>query len=412
MAGKIASTGRMASPGGMDTPERCSKPGRNDPASSPVLEVEVQKRFDSQAQQPFLLDAQFRARPGITILFGASGAGKTTLLDCIAGLVRPDHGQIVLGGSTLFDSRARLDAAPQHRNVGYVFQTLALFPHLSAEENVAYGLMRLAPEQRRARVHGILESFQISNLAARRPGELSGGERQRVALARSLVTEPGALLLDEPLSGLDLRTKGNIIADLRAWNAERRIPILYVTHSQRETFALGERVILLLEGKILTTGTPQEVLRAPQHEAVAQLAGYENIFDAIVIAIHQAQGTMTCRIRAAAGELPSSTSVETPVELEVPLGRAEVGSRVRVAIRAGDILVAAAIPQKISARNVLPGVIAELRTTGTRVVARVRCGAEFRVDLTPGACESLGLRPGSAVWLVVKSHSCQLVASP
>lgn len=409
MAGKIAT--RATGPGDLSEPCFQSPLGSSDRASSAILEVDVQKRFGGRAQPRFLLHVQFLAPPGITILFGASGAGKTTLLNCIAGLVHPDSGYLALGGSTLFDSRTRLDVAPQRRNVGYVFQTLALFPHLSAEENIAYGLVQLAPDERRSRVREILKSFQIANLAARRPEELSGGERQRVALARSLITEPRALLLDEPLSGLDLPTRGTIIADLRAWNAERRIPILYVTHSQRETFALGERVVVLRAGKILTVGTPQEVLHAPEQEMVAQLAGYENIFDAVVVAMHQAQGTMSCRVQEIRNESSADTAVEARVELEVPLGRAQVGSRVRIAIRAGDILVAAALPQNISARNVLPGVIVELRQMGARVAARVQCGVEFRVDLTPGACESLGLKPGSAVWLVVKSHSCQLAAS-
>ena len=144
--------------------------------------------------------------PGITILFGPSGAGKTTLLDCIAGLVRPDAGPNRNPPSKiLFDSALGINVPPQRRRVGYVFQDLALFPHLTVEGNVEYGLSSLAVEERKRRSAAILESFRIAHLRSRRPGQISGGERQRVALARALVIDPTILLLDEPLAALDAR---------------------------------------------------------------------------------------------------------------------------------------------------------------------------------------------------------------
>ena len=152
---------------------------------------------------PFLLDISIEVPPGITILFGPSGAGKSTVLDCIAGLARPDQGRIAAGEEVLFDSHAGINSPPQARRIAYVFQTLALFPHMSAEENVAYGLDGLPHRERSARVEEILEAFRVDKLRARKPPEISGGERQRIALARSLVTRPRFLLLDEPLTGLD-----------------------------------------------------------------------------------------------------------------------------------------------------------------------------------------------------------------
>ena len=282
--------------------------------------AELAVRIRKKLPTGFELDAEFRAAARFTILFGPSGGGKTTLLNCVAGLHSPDAGHIGVGARVLFDSQARVDIPVRHRAIGYLFQTLALFPHLTVEQNVEYGIARVPARERRGRISGILESFRLAHLRQRKPGEISGGERQRVALARSLVTEPKVLLLDEPLSALDAATKSSIIADLRAWNDARGIPILYVTHSSAEAFALGERVIVLDSGKVLAEGTPQQVLSAPRHETVAQLAGFENIFDATVTHLRPDQGTMGCRLR------------DSAVELEVPLGGAKVGSSVRIAI--------------------------------------------------------------------------------
>jgi molybdate transport system ATP-binding protein len=358
-----------------------------------ALTVDIRKRFTNGGG--FALDASFVAPPGITIVFGSSGAGKTTLLDCIAGLNTPDSGKITIAGRIFFGDGA--DLAVPHRRVGYVFQDLALFPHLSAERNIQYGIGGLEASERRQRTDTILQSFHISHLRNRKPGEISGGERQRVALARALVTNPCVLLLDEPLAALDAATKSHIIDDLRAWNQAHRIPILYVTHSREEVFALGERVIILEAGRIVAQGTPHAVMSAPRLETVAQLAGFENIFDATVVAAHEDRGTMTCRIAA------------SNVELETPLMRAGVGSAMKVGIRAGDILLATAYPSGLSARNVIAGVVASLAQRDVIVVAKVRCGVDVEVHLTLAARDSLQLQPGREVWLVVKTHSCHLM---
>src|SRR5439155_8684725 len=196
--------------------------------------------------------------PGVAILFGASGAGKTTLLDCLAGLTRPDSGRISCANETWFDDRMQINIPVRARRIGYVFQDLALFPHLSVERIVLYGISRLDASERGARTDAVLESFRIAHLRRRKPGEISGGERQRVALALPLVTDPRLLFLDEPLAGLDAPTKSRIVDDLRAWNSAHRIPILYVTHDREEVFALGERVLALEDGRIIAQGTPHE----------------------------------------------------------------------------------------------------------------------------------------------------------
>src|SRR5579864_9524262 len=366
--------------------------------AGPLLEAHFRKRF-AGANQEFVLEAEFRAAPGFTILFGPSGAGKTTVLDCVAGLAKPDSGRIAIGDRVLFDAAKSIDFPVAKRHVGYVFQSLALFPHLTLEKNVQYGLTHLPQSERAARASAILQAFRIAHLAQRYPREISGGESQRAALARTLVTDPAALLLDEPLAALDAATKSKIIGDLRLWNQAHRIPILYVTHSREEVFALGERVIVLDAGGIVAEGTPHEVIEAPQQETVAQLVGFENIFDAVVESVHPERGTMTCRVAGDGG----------PVVLETPLVRGGVGSALRVGIRAGDILLATAPPVGLSARNVIPGRIASLEQRDVIVSARVKYRVEMEVHLTLAARDSLQLAPGREVWLVIKTHSCHLL---
>jgi molybdate transport system ATP-binding protein len=348
----------------------------------------------------FHLDVSIDVSPGITILFGASGAGKSTLLDCIAGLLRPDGGKIAIGQETLFDSTAGLNVPPQARHIAYVFQSLALFPRMSVEENVTYGLPHLTKEQLNERIGTILTAFRVEHLRSRKPGEISGGEQQRVALARSLVTLPRVLLLDEPLSGLDAELKVSIVEDLRAWNRSQRIPILYVTHSREEVDALAERVIALEHGRVVGQGIPRQVLDAPRRGKLAQAAGFENLLPGMVTGQRQADGVMSVRLGNRDGG----------AEIEVPLGHAVPGDRVRVAIRAGDILLATLPPSGLSARNVLEGTIELLEQRGTLVVARIDCsGVVFVSHVTPGAVHSLELAAGKRVWVVLKTHSCHLV---
>ncbi len=357
------------------------------------LSVRIRKRL----RPGFELELACSFLPGITILFGPSGAGKTTLLDCLAGLARPDEGRIAIAEAALFDSATGIDVPPQRRKVGYVFQDLALFPHLSVEANVGYGIPGLAAAERRRHSEEILSSLRIAHLSGQRPASISGGEQQRVALARALVIDPAFLLLDEPLAGLDGPTKSKILDDLRNWNQRHRVPIIYVTHSREEVFALGERVLVLENGRAIAQGTPHEVMTAPRQEMVAQLAGFENIFDATVASIHEPRGTMTCRLAGSA------------VNLETPLVSAGAGDALRVGIRAGDILLASMPPQGLSAQNILPGKVVSLAQRDAMTIAKVDCGVEMEVHLTLAARDSLALRPDSGVWLVIKTYSCHLL---
>jgi molybdate transport system ATP-binding protein len=213
------------------------------------LEVKINKAFAAGKLRRFAVDVSFAAPPGVTVIFGPSGSGKSTILHCVAGLLQPDQGLISIDSETVFNSSSRIDLPPQQRRVGYVFQDLALFPHMTAAENIGFGI-RVNGRRHEEMVRDVLERFSITHVAAHRPGEISGGERQRVALARALVTEPRVLLLDEPFSALDDALKLEIIADLKQWLEQHPIPVLFVTHDRSEAAALADRMLLLHEGRI------------------------------------------------------------------------------------------------------------------------------------------------------------------
>ena len=234
------------------------------------LDVSIIKRFPAP-KQDFRLEVAFSVGEEIVVIFGPSGSGKTTILECISGLMPPDSGRITLHGRALFDTHGQVALPVRQRGIGYVFQTLALFPHMTAAQNVAYGLTRAAEKEREVLVREILQDFRISHVSGRRPSEMSGGERQRVALARSLVTKPRVLLLDEPLSALDYETKSGIMRDLREWQKMHRIPVIYVTHSVDEVFAIGDRVMGISAGKIAAAGKPEEILSAERDRLMKDL---------------------------------------------------------------------------------------------------------------------------------------------
>ena len=303
----------------------------------PILDVHVSKRYFGRGNSPFLLEANFQVESGFTVFVGPSGAGKSTLLRCIAGLVDPDEGHITLDGKILFDSQQKINIAACQREVAFVFQSLALFPHLTVEENIGYGLRRLLSREKVERVQEILESFRIAHLKKNFPRELSGGERQRVAVARALVVHPTLLLLDEPLSSLDVVTKSGIIEDLKKWNKEHDVPILYVTHDQNELLALGEQIIVFDPngemGEGVGIASPEETEQLSQHK-----------FHATVIDVLPEANLMTCRIAHG-------------FDVNVPFRPVPVGAEVELAIDPSRILLAQNEPMLLNHASVVRGTI-------------------------------------------------------
>ncbi len=249
-----------------------------EPVDIGQLEVRLLKRLSG-----FTLDAEWRAGDEVVALFGPSGAGKTLTLQCLAGLMRPDAGRIVVKGTVFFDAATRVDLPAQKRRLGYVFQGHALFPHLSVADNVAYGLHGWPRDRRRRRTTEMLERLGLGDLARRRPRELSGGQRQRVALGRALAPDPALLLLDEPLSALDAPLRRQLREELVAVVREWRKTTVLVTHDLPEAFQLADRVVVYEAGQVVQQAPKSELLSAPASERVARLMGVRNILSGTVL---------------------------------------------------------------------------------------------------------------------------------
>ena len=220
-------------------------------------------RVERARGQDFSLDVKFAAPPGVTILYGPSGSGKSTTLAAICGLIAPKSGRIALGDEVWFDGARAIRCPVEKRGIAFVFQSLALFPHMTALGNVEYGLPRtMARAERRLRAEEMLTRMKVAHLAARRPATFSGGEAQRVALARAFAPEPRLVLLDEPFSAMDRELRCDFIADVRAYVDEARVPLLHVTHHRNEARALADRVVLIEGGRITASGGVDELLPA------------------------------------------------------------------------------------------------------------------------------------------------------
>jgi molybdate transport system ATP-binding protein len=242
------------------------------------LEVAIRKQLDG-----FTLDVEWSAGDGVAALFGPSGAGKTLTLQCLAGLVRPDAGRIVMGDDVLFDAGAGIDVAPQRRRVGYVFQGYALFPHLTVRGNVGFGLRGRARAGRRRREEEVLARLGLEPYAERYPRELSGGQRQRVALGRALATDPALLLLDEPLSALDLPLRQALRDELGAILADWGIAAVLVTHDLTEAYRLGDRIVVYEEGRVIQAAPRAELLWRPSSRSVARIMGIRNVMQGVTL---------------------------------------------------------------------------------------------------------------------------------
>lgn len=366
-----------------------------------MLSVKITKRVGarSSAGGGFTLDVAFEVPAGVTILFGASGSGKTMTLKSIAGITRPDQGNISINDQILFDSDRRIDTPIRKRGVGYLFQNLALFPHKTALANVEFGMTGTARGERRDRALKMMAALRIEHTTNRKPQDISGGEAQRVALARALSCGPRILLLDEPLSAIDEATKLGIIADLKAINRELLLPIIYVTHSREEAIAIGERVIVYESGRVVARGEPLAVFGSPVRSSVARLTGVENIFSGLVVGKSEAGGIMTVEITDSNGSC----------RVDVPFGGEAEGERVKIAVPSGDILLATEEPRSTSARNILRGEVAAIEDKAGGAIVRVTSGVSWSVKVTRQSILDLGLESGQPVWLAIKTHACYLL---
>jgi molybdate transport system ATP-binding protein len=328
----------------------------------------------------------------VTVLFGPSGSGKTTVLRALAGLDRPEDGAITFDGEAWFDAGRRVFVAPQARGIGFLFQEYALFPHLSVAANVGFGLNGLPRAERDARVADVAERFGIGDLLRRRPGQLSGGQRQRVALARALARRPRLLLLDEPLSALDAPTREALRGELRHLLESSGVPTVLVTHDRTEALALGDRLVVLVDGTVRQVGPVHEVFSSPVDSEVAKVVGTENVFPSRLL--RRADGLVV--VRAGSAEL-------------VALDPGGIDDEAYACVRAEDVILEPLEGHPSSAQNRLPGVIAARREEGPLVRITVDGGVRLVALVTRASAERLQLVPGRQVSAVMKTPSVRIV---
>jgi molybdate transport system ATP-binding protein len=337
------------------------------------------------------IDLDLPAR-GITALFGPSGSGKTTVLRAIAGLERAPGGYVALGGE-VWQDEARGVFLPVHRRaLGVVFQEASLFAHLSVRGNLAFGLRRVPPRERRFTLESVAALLGIEGLLERRPDGLSGGERQRAAIARALLASPRLLLMDEPLAALDLRRKGEILPYLERLHGELAMPIVYVSHAPDEVARLADHLVLLDDGRVAASGPLGETLaRVDLPPAFADDAGV--VLDT-VLAGHEPDALS--RLDFAGGTLLVARRPEA------------LGTRLRCRIHARDVSLALRRPQDSSIVNLLPAVVTAVASTGTpgHVLVQLRVGpTPVLARITERSRRELGIAPGCAAWIQIKGVS-------
>jgi molybdate/tungstate transport system ATP-binding protein len=317
------------------------------------------------------------------VLLGASGVGKTVLLEAITGITLPDDGRILLAGRDI--TREPI----QRRNIGLVFQDQALFPHMTVGQNIAYGLRSRGAGRGRSgeRVAEIARDLEITPLLGRRPGTLSGGEAQRVALARALATDPACLLLDEPLSSLDVGARSGMRALLRRLNRDG-LTMVHVTHDYEEAISLATRIGIMERGTIVQTGRPDEVFRRPTSEFVARFVGIRNFFPGVLVT----------------GDEPVFCFSGLSLSLLTDAGEGEG----YIIIGSEDVVISLGRP-KTSARNMFTGIIEDIFPVRVGIEVIVDIGVDVAALVTRQSVEALGLEVGKEVWVSVKASAVRFV---
>jgi molybdopterin-binding protein len=324
------------------------------------------------------------------VLLGSSGCGKTTTLSIIAGLIREDKGDIYVDGSRIND------IPPHKREIGFVFQNYALFPHLNIYENIEFGLKaRHKRRNNRNEVKRALELVGLDGFDNKNPMKLSGGEQQRVALARALVTEPECILMDEPLSNLDAMVRERLRHEMKQLQKDVGLTTIYVTHDQVEAMMLGDRIAVLNNGQNEEVGTPEKIFYKPQREFVARFTGMKNIFNGKITTLDEEGGVM-------------QISTEN-FELTAVLIPSIEGTHVKACVRPEEIILMKS-DQKTSARNEIAGRIITIFPNGPLMRVLVDVGEdEISVDITRLATRDLGLKKGDKVIMKFKATSVHVI---
>ncbi len=345
----------------------------------------ISVRFPAFTLEPLTLTVE---KHDYMTLLGVSGAGKTVVLELLAGLIRPDSGKIRLNGKDITDQKI------QERRIGLVYQDLSLFPHLNVMNNIAYPLRRkgMSGSKLRERINKLAFETETGHLLTRFPGTLSGGEAQRVALARTLAADPEVLLLDEPLSNLDVRLKSDLRKLLRKIHQSGKT-IIHVTHDYMEAATLSNKVAVIQNGLLLQHGTPEQVFRHPRSAFVAQFSGIKNLFPCRLATGKKENGLQTANIGNDIAIKYLGASPPDVGYLMVP---------------EQDIVISLQ-PVATSAINQLKGAIKEIYMAGSGVELVVDAGEEFVVSVSRQSQSALQLEVGKEIWLTFKASAVRFV---
>ncbi|MDQ3766728.1 MAG: ABC transporter ATP-binding protein [Actinomycetota bacterium] len=339
----------------------------------------------------FTLEARLDVPDGMTVaLLGPNGAGKSTLVDALAGLLPIEEGEVVVGGDVWERPSDRVKLAPRARSIGVMFQGLLLFPALTALDNVAFGLRAqgVGRAEARSRAAEHLARFNVEEVAAQRPSELSGGQAQRVALARAIAVEPAVLLLDEPMSALDVANRTESRRTLRRALADFKGVKMIITHDPFEAMALADRLLILEEGRVTQQGSSSDMLRRPRSGYVASLAGI-NLLEGEV----ESQG----RLRLSEGR----------GRLAIPSDAANAGDLVLASISPQAVTLSMAPPAS-SARNVFAGNVDAIEIFGQRARVSLETEPPLTAEVTLDAVTALGIRQGAKAWASVKATQVEV----
>jgi molybdate transport system ATP-binding protein len=342
-----------------------------------------------QSHGPIPLDLSFRVAPGeLLALVGPSGAGKTTALRAIAGLMTPETGRVTAGDAVWLDTSAGVNLPPYRRHLGVVFQSYALFPHLTALGNVLTAMQ--VPD--RIEAQRLLDLVNLQGLANRRPSDLSGGQQQRVALARTLARRPKALLLDEPFSAVDRATRDGLQAEIIALRAHLNMPVVLVTHDLNEAQMLADRMLVIDAGRMIREGTTAEVMADAAALRTLGVREVAALLPAVIVA-HEDDGLT--RLDTATG----------PIFL--PRIDAPIGTRLRVRIMAHEVILSRDRPVGLSAQNILPATVRSVVPgDGPAVTLHLALGPdEILARITRRAAADLALVPGDPVHVILKTMS-------
>jgi molybdate transport system ATP-binding protein len=361
-----------------------------------MFEARIQMKLGTGRGNAFTVDVDIRATGGVTVLFGHSGAGKTTILRAVAGILNPDSGRIALDGKVYFDSAAGICLPVRQRRIGYVFQDRVLFPHLTAEQNVLYGIRERTRHTARQRAQELLAMLGVDGTARRYPNELSGGEQQRVALARALAYEPAIMLLDEPLSAVDVATRTRLLEEISSIQRQSEIPFVYVTHNHSEAVRLGDAMYVIDKGRVVQKGTPLDIFNSPKSAPVARVVGTENVFVGEIVDHKPADGTTIIDLGSC--------------RLETPFNNMAVAGRVTVGIRSEDIIISREYLTQTSARNVLKGSVRRIIRDADKAELVISSGVDFKVSITPATVRILDLDVGSEIYMLIKARAIHFLA--